>query len=57
MVKHLEGARQEKKKKILAEVETIGSIEHINLVKLGFCAEKSQRLLVYECMSRGSLDR
>ncbi|VAI23766.1 unnamed protein product [Triticum turgidum subsp. durum] len=56
-VKHLEGARQGKKE-FLAEVETIGSIEHVNLIKLiGFCAEKSHRLLVYEYMSRGSLDR
>ncbi|VAI63346.1 unnamed protein product [Triticum turgidum subsp. durum] len=56
-VKRLEGARQGKKE-FLAEIETIGSIEHINLVKLiGFCAEKTERLLVYEYMSRGSLDR
>uniref|UniRef100_A0ACD5TEL1 Uncharacterized protein n=1 Tax=Avena sativa TaxID=4498 RepID=A0ACD5TEL1_AVESA len=56
-VKRLEGAKQGKKE-FVAEVETIGSIEHINLVKLiGFCAEKSERLLVYEYVSRGSLDR
>uniref|UniRef100_A0ACD5ZGC2 Uncharacterized protein n=1 Tax=Avena sativa TaxID=4498 RepID=A0ACD5ZGC2_AVESA len=56
-VKRLEGARQGKKE-FLAEVETIGSIEHINLVRLiGFCVNKSERLLVYEYMSRGSLDR
>ncbi|CAN6227585.1 unnamed protein product [Urochloa humidicola] len=56
-VKRLESARQGKKE-FLAEVETIGSIEHINLVRLvGFCAEKLHRLLVYECMPRGSLDR
>lgn len=46
------------KKEFLAEVETIGGIHHINLVKLiGFCAEKSHKLLVYEYMSRGSLDK
>jgi serine/threonine protein kinase len=56
-VKRLEGARQGKKE-FFTEVETIGSIEHINLVGLiGFCAEKFERLLVYEYMSRGSLDR
>ncbi|THG16929.1 G-type lectin S-receptor-like serine/threonine-protein kinase SD2-5 [Camellia sinensis] len=45
------------KKSFLAEVETIGSIHHVNLVRLiGFCAEKSHRLLVYEYMSNGSLD-
>ncbi|PWA90197.1 Apple-like protein [Artemisia annua] len=46
------------KKSFLAEVESIGSIHHVNLVRLrGFCAWKSQRLLVYEFMSNGSLDR
>ncbi|EAY72267.1 hypothetical protein OsI_00121 [Oryza sativa Indica Group] len=45
-------------REFLAEVQTIGSIHHINLVRLiGFCAEKSQRLLVYEHMPKGSLDR
>uniref|UniRef100_A0A0D9UW04 non-specific serine/threonine protein kinase n=1 Tax=Leersia perrieri TaxID=77586 RepID=A0A0D9UW04_9ORYZ len=45
-------------KEFLAEVQTIGSIHHINLVRLiGFCTEKSQRLLVYEHMPKGSLDR
>ncbi|XWS19734.1 hypothetical protein CRYUN_Cryun31cG0042400 [Craigia yunnanensis] len=42
----------------LAEVDTIGNIHHINLVKLiGFCVEKSHRILVYEYMSGGSLDK
>ncbi|KAI3516917.1 hypothetical protein L1887_16063 [Cichorium endivia] len=45
------------KKSFLAEVESIGSIHHVNLVRLrGFCAWKSERLLVYEFMSNGSLD-
>ena len=44
-------------REFLAEVETIGSIHHFNLVRLiGFCAEKSNRLLVYEYMSNGSLE-
>ncbi|KAF3443990.1 hypothetical protein FNV43_RR13680 [Rhamnella rubrinervis] len=44
-------------REFLAEVETIGSLHHFNLVKLvGFCAEKSCRLLVYEYMINGSLD-
>ncbi|CAD6264776.1 unnamed protein product [Miscanthus lutarioriparius] len=56
-VKRLESARQGKKE-FLAEIETIGSTEHINLVRLvGFCVEKAHRLLVYEYMPRGSLDR
>ncbi|KAJ3692112.1 hypothetical protein LUZ60_012462 [Juncus effusus] len=46
------------KEEFLAEVMTIGSIHHINLVKLiGFCSDKSHRLLVYEYMSKGSLDK
>ncbi|XP_071675370.1 G-type lectin S-receptor-like serine/threonine-protein kinase SD2-5 [Lolium perenne] len=55
-VKCLECASQGKKE--LAEVETIVSIQHTNLVKLiGFCAEKFEGLLVYEYIPRGSLDR
>ncbi|XP_039155000.1 G-type lectin S-receptor-like serine/threonine-protein kinase SD2-5 [Eucalyptus grandis] len=46
------------KKSFLAEAETIGTIHHVNLVRLlGFCAEKSFRLLVYEYMCNGSLDK
>jgi len=42
----------------LMEVQTVGSINHIHLVNLvGFCAEKSHRLLVYEYMPNGSLDK
>ena len=42
----------------LAEVETIGSIHHLNLVKLiGYCAIKSNKFLVYEYMCNGSLDK
>jgi len=41
-----------------AEVATLGSINHVNLVRLlGFCADGTYRLLVYEYMSNGSLDR
>ncbi|XP_075097767.1 G-type lectin S-receptor-like serine/threonine-protein kinase SD2-5 isoform X1 [Nicotiana tabacum] len=56
-VKCLDGIGKAKKS-FLAEVETIGSIHHLSLVQLiGFCAEKSHRLLVYEFMSNGSLDK
>uniref|UniRef100_A0A1D1XRK7 Receptor-like serine/threonine-protein kinase n=1 Tax=Anthurium amnicola TaxID=1678845 RepID=A0A1D1XRK7_9ARAE len=56
-VKRLDGASQGRKE-FLAEVETLGKIHHVNLVKLvGYCAEKSCRLLVYEFMPNGSLDR
>ncbi|KAI3696115.1 hypothetical protein L1987_79124 [Smallanthus sonchifolius] len=41
-------------KSFLAEVQSIGSIHHVNLVRLrGFGAWKSQRFLGYEFMSNG----
>ncbi|XP_015881311.3 G-type lectin S-receptor-like serine/threonine-protein kinase SD2-5 [Ziziphus jujuba] len=56
-VKRLDGFGQIKKS-FVAEVATIGSIHHVNLVKMvGFCVGKSHRLLVYEFMSNGSLDK
>ena len=56
-VKQLEGLGQVKKS-FLAEAETTGSIHHVNLVRLiGFYSEKSHRLLVYEYMCNGSLDK
>ncbi|KAJ9128633.1 hypothetical protein P3X46_034673 [Hevea brasiliensis] len=56
-VKRLDGFGQGRKE-FLAEVKTIGSIHHVNLVRLiGFCAENSHKLLVYEHMSNGSLDK
>ncbi|XP_058100864.1 G-type lectin S-receptor-like serine/threonine-protein kinase SD2-5 [Magnolia sinica] len=56
-VKRLDGIGQGKRE-FLAEVETIGSIHHVNMARLiGFCAEKSYRLLVYEYMCNGSLDK
>ncbi|XP_020586475.1 G-type lectin S-receptor-like serine/threonine-protein kinase At5g35370 [Phalaenopsis equestris] len=49
---------QGKKKEFLTEIAVIGSIHHVNLVRLrGFCAEGGHRLLVYDFMNRGSLDR
>ncbi|PHT76830.1 hypothetical protein T459_20352 [Capsicum annuum] len=40
------------------EVKIVGSIHHVNLVKLiGFCAKKSERLLIYDYMVNGSLNR
>ncbi|XP_076952713.1 G-type lectin S-receptor-like serine/threonine-protein kinase SD2-5 [Bidens hawaiensis] len=45
-------------KSFLAEVQSIGSIHHVNLVRFrGFCTWKSRRFLVYDFMSNGSLDR
>ncbi|KAL2895963.1 G-type lectin S-receptor-like serine/threonine-protein kinase SD2-5 [Bienertia sinuspersici] len=56
-VKKLEGFDQGKKE-FRAEVSIIGGIHHIHLVRLkGFCAEGSHRLLAYEFMPNGSLDK
>ncbi|XP_024031040.1 receptor-like cytoplasmic kinase 176 [Morus notabilis] len=44
-------------KEWLTEINYLGQLEHPNLVKLvGYCLEDDHRLLVYEFMSRGSLD-
>ena len=44
-------------KQFRAEVRSIGIIQHINLVRLrGFCAEASDRCLVYDYMPNGSLE-
>ncbi|KAK2400715.1 putative L-type lectin-domain containing receptor kinase S.5 [Trifolium repens] len=46
------------KQEFIAEVTTIGSLHHKNLVKLiGWCYESKELLLVYEFMPRGSLDK
>ncbi|XP_062089860.1 G-type lectin S-receptor-like serine/threonine-protein kinase SD2-5 [Humulus lupulus] len=46
------------KKEFKAEVSIIGSIHHVHLVKVkGFCTEGPHRLLVYEYMAKGSLDK
>ncbi|MFS8000988.1 putative protein kinase RLK-Pelle-SD-2b family [Helianthus anomalus] len=56
-VKCLEGLSHVKKS-FLAEKQSIGSIPHVNLVRLrGFCTWKTQCFLVYDFMSKGSLDK
>ncbi|KAK9927011.1 hypothetical protein M0R45_024216 [Rubus argutus] len=41
-----------------AEVTTIGKIHHMNLVRTwGFCSENKHRLLIYEYIENGSLDK
>ncbi|KAL5731132.1 hypothetical protein ACHQM5_003890 [Ranunculus cassubicifolius] len=56
-VKKLEGVGQGEKQ-FRTEVSTIGTIQHVNLVRLrGFCSEGDQRLLVYDHMPNGSLDK
>ncbi|KAJ8485264.1 hypothetical protein OPV22_017749 [Ensete ventricosum] len=57
-VKKLDKLLPHGEKEFITEVTTIGSMHHMNLVSLcGFCSEQSHRLLVYEYMSNGSLDK
>ncbi|KAE8668169.1 G-type lectin S-receptor-like serine/threonine-protein kinase [Hibiscus syriacus] len=56
-VKKLESINQGEKQ-FRTEVSIIGKINHVNLVRLrGFCSEGSRKLLVYDYVSKGSLDR
>jgi hypothetical protein len=56
-VKKLEGFRQGEKQ-FRAEVSTLGTVRHVNLIRLlGFCSERKNKLLVYEYMPNASLDR
>ncbi|CAM0879228.1 unnamed protein product [Alopecurus aequalis] len=42
----------------ISEVSSIGSIHHVNVVRLvGFCSEETRRALVYEYMPNGSLEK
>jgi serine/threonine protein kinase len=51
---HNEGA----KKSFISEVRTLGSIQHINLVRLlGYCIKGFKHMLVYEYISNSSLDK
>ena len=55
-VKRLEKLVEEGEREFLAEVRAIGRANHKNIARLlGYCAEGSKRLLVYEYMSYGSL--
>ncbi|XVF59035.1 hypothetical protein PTKIN_Ptkin07bG0241700 [Pterospermum kingtungense] len=55
-VKRLEKLVEEGEREFQAEMRAIGRTHHKNLVRLlGYCAEDSKRLLVYEYMSNGSL--
>ncbi|KAL5981881.1 hypothetical protein ACLOJK_015948 [Asimina triloba] len=54
-IKSIEGFNQGEAE-FLAEVSTIGRINHINLIRMfGFCAQGKHRLLVYQYMEKGSL--
>uniref|UniRef100_A0A2P2K969 non-specific serine/threonine protein kinase n=1 Tax=Rhizophora mucronata TaxID=61149 RepID=A0A2P2K969_RHIMU len=55
-VKKLESINQGEKQ-FRTEVSTIGTIQHVNLVRLrGFCSKGTRKLLVYDYMPNGSLD-
>ncbi|PIN19623.1 Serine/threonine protein kinase [Handroanthus impetiginosus] len=55
-VKKLESISQGEKQ-FRTEVSTIGTIQHVNLVRLrGFCSEGNKKLLIYDYMENGSLD-
>ncbi|MBA0718917.1 hypothetical protein Golax_006634 [Gossypium laxum] len=57
-VKKLDRVFPHGQKEFITEVNTIGSMHHMNLVRLcGYCSEGSHRLLVYEFMKNGSLDK
>ncbi|VFQ58277.1 unnamed protein product [Cuscuta campestris] len=57
-VKKLDKVLPHGEKEFITEVTTIGSMHHMNLVRLcGFCSEGTRRLLVYEFMKNGSLDK
>ncbi|KAL5976270.1 hypothetical protein ACLOJK_020600 [Asimina triloba] len=55
-VKMLEGLCQGEKQ-FRMEVSTIGTIQHVNLIRLrGFCSDGDKKLLVYDYMPNGSLN-
>ncbi|KAL7219042.1 hypothetical protein ACSBR2_012169 [Camellia fascicularis] len=55
-VKKLESINQGEKQ-FRVEISTLGTIQHVNLVRLcGFCSEGKRKLLVYDYMQNGSLD-
>ncbi|KAJ8773358.1 hypothetical protein K2173_028535 [Erythroxylum novogranatense] len=57
-VKKISNLGVQGKQEFCTEIAVIGNVHHINLVKLrGYCAQGRQRLLVYEYMNRGSLDK
>ncbi|KAE9616836.1 putative protein kinase RLK-Pelle-SD-2b family [Lupinus albus] len=55
-VKKLESISQGEKQ-FRSEVSTIGTVQHVNLIRLrGFCSDGAKRLLVYDYMPNGSMD-
>ncbi|XWS59259.1 hypothetical protein CRYUN_Cryun08bG0105800 [Craigia yunnanensis] len=57
-VKRVSKKSHQGNQEFIAEVTTIGNLNHKNLVKLiGWCYENRELLLVYEYMPNGSLDK
>lgn len=57
-VKRVSKDSRQGQQEFIAEVTTIGSLSHRNLVKLiGWCYESNELLIVYEFMPNGSLDK
>lgn len=55
-IKRLHYETSQGEAEFLAEVTTIGRLNHMNVIEMwGYCAEGKHRLLVYEYMERGSL--
>ncbi|KAL4590930.1 hypothetical protein LXL04_003877 [Taraxacum kok-saghyz] len=51
-----ESSNKQGEAELLAEVTTLGKLNHMKLIKMwGYCAEGKHRLLVYEIMDNGSL--
>ncbi|MBD4021340.1 protein kinase, partial [Xanthomonas citri pv. citri] len=51
-----ESSNKQGEAELLAEVTTLGKLNHMNLIEMwGYCAEGKHRLLVYEFMDNGSL--
>jgi serine/threonine protein kinase len=57
-VKKVSHGSRQGMKEFVAEVVSIGQLQHRNLVRLlGYCRRKGELLLVYDCMPNGSLDK
>ncbi|XVF39868.1 hypothetical protein PTKIN_Ptkin01aG0067300 [Pterospermum kingtungense] len=55
-IKRLNIEANQGEEEFLAEVSTIGRLNHMNLIEMwGYCAEGKHRLLVFEYMENGSL--
>ena len=57
-VKRVSHGREQGMKEFIAEIVSIGQLQHRNLVQLlGYCRRKGELLLVYDLMPNGSLDK